>query len=227
MSTTSTATLVQPSTAPIRNSSAPTCHNCGASLSHPQHAITQDAQQRISELETQVKILTGKATAAGKSQPSPPRPRRTAHPLEPATHAKQASANTGLLNYSRQTRRLRRRAAPAQIHPPPAPDPNLRPHLRLRDQPRLPPLPPHKHTQRASPTPLNRHRPHGRPHQYLPPPKPALLPPHLPPLDVPTPGLGAPPRRPPLHPDRNRPPDGADPRASTAAGGGIEPVADE
>ncbi|KAA6408480.1 MAG: hypothetical protein FRX48_07562 [Lasallia pustulata] len=65
MSTTSTTTLVQPSTAPIRNSSAPACHNCGANLSHAQeHAVAQDAQQRISELETQVKLLTSKATAA-------------------------------------------------------------------------------------------------------------------------------------------------------------------
>ncbi|MCJ1298065.1 hypothetical protein MMC08_000854 [Hypocenomyce scalaris] len=66
MSTTSTTTLEQPSTAPIRSSFAPTCHNCGANLSPSQHSIAQDAQRRISELEAQVKILTGKATAAGR-----------------------------------------------------------------------------------------------------------------------------------------------------------------
>ncbi|KAL9134343.1 MAG: hypothetical protein Q9175_004479 [Cornicularia normoerica] len=58
-----TTTVLQPSPAapfPII-SFTKTCHKCGAELSHP---IAEDAQRRIVELETQVKILTGKATAA-------------------------------------------------------------------------------------------------------------------------------------------------------------------
>lgn len=42
-----------------------TCQNCGADLSQSHTAVAEDAQRRISELEAQVKILTGKATAAG------------------------------------------------------------------------------------------------------------------------------------------------------------------
>lgn len=43
-----------------------TCHKCGADLSngHPV-AVAEQAQRRIAELESQVKILTGKASAAG------------------------------------------------------------------------------------------------------------------------------------------------------------------
>ena len=44
---------------------AHTCQKCGAHLSQPHTAVAEDAQRRISELEAQVKILTGKATAAG------------------------------------------------------------------------------------------------------------------------------------------------------------------
>lgn len=40
------------------------CQKCGADLTHTH--IAEDAQRRISELEAQVKILTGKATSAGK-----------------------------------------------------------------------------------------------------------------------------------------------------------------
>lgn len=50
--------------API-NPLVQSCHNCGADLSHSH--IADDAQRRISELEAQVKILTSKATAAGRS----------------------------------------------------------------------------------------------------------------------------------------------------------------
>ena len=63
-----TATILQaPTTVPIR-SSLDTCQHCGADLSHLHPGITEDAQTRIAELETQVKILTDKATAAGKSK---------------------------------------------------------------------------------------------------------------------------------------------------------------
>ncbi|MCJ1275169.1 hypothetical protein MMC21_002969, partial [Puttea exsequens] len=45
-----------------------TCHKCGAELSHshggPGVEAGEDAQKRIEELEAQVRILTGKATAA-------------------------------------------------------------------------------------------------------------------------------------------------------------------
>ncbi|KAI9845517.1 MAG: hypothetical protein M1837_004856 [Sclerophora amabilis] len=40
------------------------CPNCGIGLSHSYHEDAQDAQRRIAELESQVRILTGKATAA-------------------------------------------------------------------------------------------------------------------------------------------------------------------
>ncbi|KAI9820986.1 MAG: hypothetical protein M1832_003458 [Thelocarpon impressellum] len=44
-------------------SSASTCPNCGTGIAG-EHADGPDAQRRIAELEGQVKILTGKATAA-------------------------------------------------------------------------------------------------------------------------------------------------------------------
>ena len=50
---------------PIITSFTKTCHQCGADLSHSHPPVAQDAQRRIAELETQVKILTSKATAAG------------------------------------------------------------------------------------------------------------------------------------------------------------------
>ncbi len=63
-----TATILQaPTTVPIR-SSLETCQQCGADVSHSHLSITEDAQRRIAELETQVKILTDKATAAGESK---------------------------------------------------------------------------------------------------------------------------------------------------------------
>ena len=66
-----TATITQgPITVPIR-SSHETCQQCGADLSHTHPGITEDAQRRITELETQVKILTNKATAAGEFKFSP------------------------------------------------------------------------------------------------------------------------------------------------------------
>lgn len=62
-----TTTVLQPSpAAPIPIPSfTKTCHECGADLSHSHPPVPEDAQRRIAELETQVKILTGKATAAG------------------------------------------------------------------------------------------------------------------------------------------------------------------
>ena len=67
MSTTSTTTLQQqPSPAPVCTSVIISCQNCGADLAPTQHHFTQDAQQRIEELEAQVKILTLRATAAGE-----------------------------------------------------------------------------------------------------------------------------------------------------------------
>ncbi|KAI9716328.1 MAG: hypothetical protein M1812_005393 [Candelaria pacifica] len=46
------------------NSSSTTCPSCGASIEHAHTDVNEDAQRRIAELESQVKILTGKATAA-------------------------------------------------------------------------------------------------------------------------------------------------------------------
>ncbi|KAL2052500.1 hypothetical protein ABVK25_007372 [Lepraria finkii] len=74
-STSSTTTTLQPPIRPAaeRFITAPTvpvtqnqiCHSCGADLSHSDLASAlEDARKRITELETQVRILTGKATAA-------------------------------------------------------------------------------------------------------------------------------------------------------------------
>ena len=66
MSSVTTTVLEAPSAAPFHTTAfTQTCHKCGADLSHSHPGISEDAQRRISELETQVKILTGKATAAG------------------------------------------------------------------------------------------------------------------------------------------------------------------
>ena len=63
-----TATILQePASVSIR-SSLETCQQCGADLSHSHSGLAEDAQRRIAELEAQVKILTNKATAAGKSK---------------------------------------------------------------------------------------------------------------------------------------------------------------
>ncbi|KAI9831316.1 MAG: hypothetical protein M1819_005090 [Sarea resinae] len=45
-------------------SPAASCPNCGAGLFHPHHEVAEHAQRRIEELEAQVRILTGKASAA-------------------------------------------------------------------------------------------------------------------------------------------------------------------
>ena len=62
-----TTTILQPSpAAPFPTTSfTQTCPKCGTELSHSHLDDAENAQRRISELETQVKILTGKATAAG------------------------------------------------------------------------------------------------------------------------------------------------------------------
>ncbi|MCJ1344078.1 hypothetical protein MMC31_002280 [Peltigera leucophlebia] len=61
MSLTTTVLVNPPTTAPPFTHR---CDKCGADLSHAHPGVAEDAQRRISELETQVKILTGKATAA-------------------------------------------------------------------------------------------------------------------------------------------------------------------
>lgn len=70
MSTTrsSVTTLEQP---PKKSSSvngllSPACQSCGAEIPHSPVHEDQDAQKKIEELEAQVKLLTVKATAAGK-----------------------------------------------------------------------------------------------------------------------------------------------------------------
>lgn len=66
MSATATTVMPPPSTAPPFQTTFPhVCDKCGADLSHTHHGVAEDAQRRIVELEAQVKILTGKATAAG------------------------------------------------------------------------------------------------------------------------------------------------------------------
>ncbi|KAF6222083.1 hypothetical protein HO133_001169 [Letharia lupina] len=65
MSSVTTTILQSSPAAPIPITSfTKTCHKCGADLSHSHPPIAEDAQRRIAELETQVKLLTGKATAA-------------------------------------------------------------------------------------------------------------------------------------------------------------------
>lgn len=61
-----TTTILQPSPAAScpTTSFTQTCPNCGTDLSQSHPVDTENAQRRVSELETQVKILTGKATAA-------------------------------------------------------------------------------------------------------------------------------------------------------------------
>lgn len=66
MSSVTTTVLQSSPAAPIPIPSfTKTCHQCGADLSHSHPPVPEDAQRRIAELETQVRILTGKATAAG------------------------------------------------------------------------------------------------------------------------------------------------------------------
>ncbi|KAG8530243.1 uncharacterized protein KY384_004743 [Bacidia gigantensis] len=67
----STVTILQPPPASRPITTAPsipfqsTCQQCGADVSYAAaSAAAEDAQRRISELEAQVRILTGKATAA-------------------------------------------------------------------------------------------------------------------------------------------------------------------
>lgn len=71
-SSTTTVTLLPQSstTTPFPQAFAHTCSHCGAELSHAHSDLAAEAQRRISELEAQVKILTDKATAAGKTSPS-------------------------------------------------------------------------------------------------------------------------------------------------------------
>ncbi|MCJ1267526.1 hypothetical protein MMC22_007411 [Lobaria immixta] len=65
MFSTATTVLQPPSTAPPFQTTFPhVCDKCGADLSHAHPGVAADAQRRIEELEAQVKILTGKATAA-------------------------------------------------------------------------------------------------------------------------------------------------------------------
>lgn len=66
MSATAT-TVVQPhfTASSFQTTLKHVCDKCGSDLSHPHLGIAEDAQRRIVELEAQVKILTGKATAAG------------------------------------------------------------------------------------------------------------------------------------------------------------------
>lgn len=71
MSASTTTLIQQPLTAPpYQTTFTHTCDKCGADLTHTHPGIAEDARRRISELETQVKILTGKATAAGSSSMS-------------------------------------------------------------------------------------------------------------------------------------------------------------
>ena len=62
--TTNTSTKV-PTTASTRSSLTHACPKCGTELAPTEAELASNAQTRIQELESQVKILTGKATAAG------------------------------------------------------------------------------------------------------------------------------------------------------------------
>ena len=60
MSATITLTMAQ--TSGIESA----CPNCGMALPHNSSQIAADAQKEIEELQAQVKLLTEKATAAGR-----------------------------------------------------------------------------------------------------------------------------------------------------------------
>jgi len=72
MSTTSVTMVEKPLPAPSNTTitTTSTCHKCGADLSHVHLDEVPDAQQRIQELENQIKILTLRATEAGTYTPS-------------------------------------------------------------------------------------------------------------------------------------------------------------
>lgn len=63
MSATITLTMSQTS------ASEATCPNCGMGLPHSTLEVAADAQKQIEELQAQVKLLTDKATAAGRLLP--------------------------------------------------------------------------------------------------------------------------------------------------------------
>lgn len=75
MSSTTSVTMVEkPLPAPLETTTTTTCtcQQCGADLSHAHLEVGQDAQQKIQELENQIKILTLRATEAGTHATSCP-----------------------------------------------------------------------------------------------------------------------------------------------------------
>jgi hypothetical protein len=68
MSTTSMTVVKEQQAPPVTSAATATCLKCGADLSHVHLNIDKTAQQKIEELEAQVKILTQRATEAGKYQ---------------------------------------------------------------------------------------------------------------------------------------------------------------
>lgn len=70
MSTTSVTLLEHPGTASVNGVATPSCCQCGAELTDT-HSDGLEAQQRIQELEAQIKILTLRATEAGKQDKAP------------------------------------------------------------------------------------------------------------------------------------------------------------
>ena len=62
----SSVTVLQAPSLQTAKISSPSCQQCGADIPYATvSAAAEDARRRISELEAQVRILTGKATAAG------------------------------------------------------------------------------------------------------------------------------------------------------------------
>lgn len=93
MSATATTVMQPPLTASsFHTTLKDVCDKCGADLSHPHLGVAEDAQRRIVELEAQVKILTGKATAAGNlvdiSFESPLDQSRILGTLDPCGHGR-------------------------------------------------------------------------------------------------------------------------------------------
>ena len=67
MSTTASVTILQPSAVESRTDSC-RCPRCGTEVSLPQLHALREAQARIEELESQVRILTLRATSAGEAR---------------------------------------------------------------------------------------------------------------------------------------------------------------
>ena len=148
----------QPQTVAINNIVISTCQKCGAEIPHSQLNGGIDAQQRIEELEAQVKILTLRATEAGEC-------------LSPSLPC------TWLIISSFKSSAQPTTKTPSEPLPPPPPRLFL-PSPMAAYNPLVPePRTPNTHPSSQPQTPSTHHR--HPPHPYNPPPldSPAFSPP--------------------------------------------------